>query len=733
MAVIGSAASAGILYFFTYDMPSLDELAIPKRPPAITIMAADGQIMGRRGVVHAGRVGVGELPKHLLQAVIATEDRRFYDHIGIDFIGLARAFYANYQAGHVVQGGSTLTQQLAKNLFLKPERRIKRKVQEAVLALRLESIYSKDEIIELYLNRIYFGAGTYGIEAAAERYFDKSAREVTLGEAAILAGLLKAPTRFAPTRNQDRSVKRATIVLNKMAEAGFITEEERFVAEAVLKTPEAKTDEFEIAPYILDWVAESLTDVLGEPRGDLVVETTIDLKLQAVALEVARKAIAEEGEAKKVSQATVVIMDTTGATKALVGGLDYKKSQFNRAVKGLRQPGSTFKALVYLAAMEFGYSPFDERVDRPVNINGWEPGNYSKKYRGVVTLTEALGRSINTVAAQVGNEIGIESVVELSRRLGITSPLHANPSLALGTGEVTLFELTGAFVPLANGGMGVTPHVIARVYSGEGKVLFQRYDTQTNRVLQPENVTAMNYMLTGVTSWGTGGRARLKGHQTAGKTGTTQDYRDAWFIGYTNYFIGGVWVGNDDNSAMKRVTGGSIPAKIFKEVMTAAHEGLKPVGLPIDVAPPAPMEPEPERYVSRGPVGGLLGAIFGFGQPRRAVVRRPIVQPSLTVRSPFEGPPPATGRRLPVGEPLPDDFGYDGRIVSPGNRQQFDQGYQPGTEAPRRRRGLFDWGGATSRDTETRRPRSTTKVFNSRRDRDAYLRRQRALRQQQNN
>jgi len=472
--------------------------------------------------------------------------------------------------------------------------------------------------------------------------------------------------------------------------------------------------------------------VLGEPRGDLIVETTIDLKLQEVALEAARKAIAEEGEAKKVSQATVVIMDTNGATRALVGGLDYKKSQFNRAVKGLRQPGSTFKTLVYLAAMEFGFSPFDERIDRPINIDGWEPSNYSNKYRGLVTLTEALGRSINTVAAQVGNEVGIESVVALARRLNISSPLHTNPSLALGTGEVTLFELTGAMVPLANGGMGVTPHVISRVYSAEGQVLYERYGEPTDRVLQPENVTAMNYMLTGVTSWGTGGKARLKSHQTAGKTGTTQDYRDAWFIGYTNYYAGGVWVGNDDNSAMKRVTGGSIPAKIWKEVMTAAHEGLKPVALPVDVLPPAPLEREPEVYVSRGPVGGLLGSLFGFGNQRREVVRRrPVVRTVASIRSPFEGPPVATGRRLPSGEEYLDIYGNDSGFAVGEDTRQIDQRYQRNQQT-QRPRGLFNWGTAPNRETETRRRRSTTKVFNSRREKEAYERRRREQRQRIN-
>ena len=728
MAAMGAAGFVGVLYLFTHDMPDLDELAIPKRAPSITIMAANGQIMGRRGTVHAGRIGVGELPKHLVQAVIATEDRRFYEHIGVDFIGLARAFYANYKAGKVVQGGSTLTQQLAKNLFLKPERRIKRKVQEAVLALRLEGTYTKNEIIELYLNRVYFGAGTYGIEAAAERYFHKSAREVTLGEAAMLAGLLKAPSRYSPASHQDRAIKRATVVLSNMSAAGFITDEEKFVAAQVLKTPQARSDEHETAPYILDWVAESLTDVLGEPRGDLVIETTIDLKLQAIAIEEARKVIEAEGEAKKATQAAVVVMDSNGATQALVGGLDYKTSQFNRAVKGLRQPGSTFKMLVYLAAMEAGYTPFDERVDRAIKIADWEPKNYSQKYRGLMTLTEALGRSVNTVAAQVGNEIGLQNVIDLARRLGITSPMQPNPSLSLGTNEVSLFELTGAIVPLSNGGTGVTPHVIRRVFSAEGQVLYERHSSLTIPVLQSDHVASMNYMLSGVVAWGTGKRAQLQGHQVAGKTGTTQDYRDAWFIGYTGHFTGGVWVGNDDNSTMNRVTGGSLPASIWKNVMTVAHEGKDPVSLPIDVIAPAFREPEPDRFVSRGPIGGLFGQIFGFGrQQRREVVRQPVAQRRNVVRSPFEGPPLATGRRLPVGVAPPDNF--DGYAL-PQNGQQVEQNRQVQEQPRQRSRGLFGWGTTQSRNTERRKKKTKSRYFNTTREKNAYLARQRELRRQ---
>lgn len=738
LGTLGAIVVAGTMSYFIKGMPGLDEVTIPKRAPAITIMSSTGEIMGRRGTIHAGRIGVEELPKHMIEAVLAIEDRRFYEHIGVDVIGLARAFWENYKAGRDIQGGSTLTQQLAKNLFLTPERTYRRKIQEAVLAIRLESVFSKNEIIEIYLNRVYFGAGTYGIEAASERYFEKSARDLTIGESAILAGLLKAPSRYAPTASKDRAIQRATVVLDAMQDAGFLNEQERFVALQGLKTPRAKRkDEHETAPYVLDWVAESLTEVLGEPRGDLVVETTLDLKLQAVALEAARKTIEAEGEAKKASQAAVVVMDNNGATRALVGGLDYDTSQFNRAVRALRQPGSTFKTFVYLAAMESGYTPFDERYDQPFKIGEWEPHNYSQKYRGLVTLTEALGRSINTVAAQIGDEVGMHRVVDVAKRLGITSPLHANPSLALGTGEVSLFELTGAFAPLANGGTGVTPHVIRRVYSGDGQVLYERHGSQTVPVLSHEQVAAMNYMLTGVTSWGTGTRSRIEGHHTAGKTGTTQDYRDAWFIGYSGHYTAGVWIGNDDNSPMNRVTGGSMPAAIWKEVMSYAHEGLAPIDLPIDVTPPlAPVASE-DRYVSSSRTGGWFGSLFGFGR-RAAPVQRRVAPVEVAARSPFEGPPRTSGYSAPAAVPRSayggrvdaygralDDYGRPidgyGRVETDPRDARRDPRDEP------RRRGLFGWttGSRSAPAANQRRERPKSRVFNGRKERREYEARRR--------
>ncbi|MHA1523844.1 MAG: transglycosylase domain-containing protein, partial [Alphaproteobacteria bacterium] len=464
MAIVGLGAVAGLIFYYTYDMPDVDGLRIPRRAPSITIVSAQGDIMGRRGTVHAGRISFDEMPENLIQAVLAIEDRRFFSHIGVDFLGLTRAAITNFKAGRIVQGGSTLTQQLAKNLFLKPEKKIRRKVQELVLALQLEGLFTKRQILEIYLNRVYFGAGTYGVEAAAERYFGKSVRDITLNEAAVLAGLLKAPTRYSPAAHNERAIKRATLVLGNMFDAGYITQDDRRSAELALRIPRPRTG-IETASYVLDWVAERSGELIPDALGDLVIETTIEPELQAFAEETARKTIEESGAKKMVSQAAVVIMDNTGAIRALVGGVDYSESQFNRAVKGLRQPGSSFKPFVYLAALEAGLTPWDERIDEPINIDGWQPRNYSKKYRGPVKLFEALARSINTIAAQIAYEVGPSNVALVAQRMGIESPLHTNPSIALGTGEVTLVELTSAYVPFSNGGFKTPPHAIVRILS----------------------------------------------------------------------------------------------------------------------------------------------------------------------------------------------------------------------------------------------------------------------------
>ncbi len=551
---------------------------LQKRPPNVTILAADGTIMAERGMLR-GHVRLNRLPPYLVNAVLATEDRRFRNHWGVDPVGLARALWRNYHAGAVVEGGSTITQQLAKNLFLTPARTLERKLQEMVLAVWLEIRFSKNEILELYLNRVYFGAGTYGVEGASRRYFGKSARGVSLPEAALLAGLLKAPSRFAPTRNPRRAEKRASVVIANMVEAGLLSPPRAMAAlaePARVRNPSGLTG----YEYAVDRVAEQLPDLIADRRSDLIVETTIDARLQRKAQQIVALSIASNGGFVNAGQAAAVVLDRRGGVRAMVGGTSYKSSQFNRAVKALRQPGSAFKPFVFLAALESGLTPDSLIEDAPVSINGWRPRNHNDSYTGQVTLRDALARSVNTVAVRLTMEVGRWRVIRTARRLGIGTRLHDRPSIALGTAEVTLLDLTASYAPFANGGQGVVPHIIRRVRTGSGKTLFQRRKRGPRQVVALSHVGAMNNMMAETLISGTGKRAALAGRPAGGKTGTSQNFRDAWFVGYTARYVGGIWVGNDEGTPMKRVTGGGLPAEIWKQVMTEAHKDLPVAALP---------------------------------------------------------------------------------------------------------------------------------------------------------
>ena len=564
--------------YLVSTLPDPTMAGLDKRPPNVTVLATDGTILAERGMTR-GHIRVNRLPPYLIDAVIATEDRRFHDHFGVDPVGLARALYRNYRAGAVVEGGSTITQQLAKNLFLTPARTIERKFQEMLLALWLEMKYSKKKILELYLNRVYFGAGSYGVEAAAKRYFGKSARQVTLSEAALLAGLLKAPSRYAPTRNARRAEERAGVVIAAMVDSGMLKPK---LAMAALAEPARVRNPSGLKgyEYALDWVAELLPGTVGDSRHDLIVETTIDAKLQRKAQQVVSIAMASNGGFINAEQAAAVILRGNGAVAAIVGGASYKASQFNRAIKSLRQPGSAFKPVVYLAALESGLSPNSVFRDAPVSINGWRPANYDGKYAGDVTLRDALARSLNTVAVRLVMEVGRWRVIRTARRLGISSPLHNNPSIALGTAETTLLELTSSYVPFANGGQGIFPHIIRRVRTNRGKVLFDHGRQGPGRIVAAPYVAGMNNMMSETLRSGTGKKAALPGRPAAGKTGTSQNFRDAWFVGYTANYTAGVWVGNDDSSPMKKVTGGGLPAEIWQQLMLEAHKGVPVAALP---------------------------------------------------------------------------------------------------------------------------------------------------------
>lgn len=583
--VWGASAGLLVLAVFAYDLPDVNRAFRPSRTAAVIVLADDGVELARVGESHGRAMLLDELPPELPLAVVATEDRRFYDHFGIDVIGLARAMVRNIRAGRTVQGGSTITQQLAKNLFLTPERSVKRKAQEAMLALWLESRFSKEEILTVYLNRVYLGAGAYGVDAAARRYFGVGAGELDLYQSAMIAGLLKAPSRLNPLASPERAHARAVQVLENMAAVGFATENE---VQALARSERPRTlhaGESPSAPgaaagsrpsarYIADWVLEQLPAFVTVGERDLRVETTIDSRLQAAAEAAVARALAQKIPGGP-EQAALVAMTPQGAVRALVGGRDFAASQFNRATQAQRQPGSAFKPVVYLAALEAGLKSDARFFDGPISIAGYSPRNYENTYSGEVTVADAVARSINTVAVQVAVQTGLAKVVDMARRLGLGDDFKAEASLALGTGEVTLLDLASAYAVLANGGRRAWPFVIDRVTDSEGRVLWRRTGTGAERIADAGAVRTLTRMMTGVIEHGTGRAARLD-RDAAGKTGTTQNSRDAWFLGFTADLVTGVWMGNDDARPMKNVTGGGPPARLWRDFMLEAHEGLPP-------------------------------------------------------------------------------------------------------------------------------------------------------------
>lgn len=570
-----------MLVYYTIAFPNPLAVRAKERAPVIRIVARDGTLLADRGAAH-DYMPIDMMPQHLIDAVVATEDRRFFQHGGIDPAGMARAAFANLRAGRYVQGGSTLTQQLAKNLFLTSERTVSRKLDELALAIWLEVRLTKREILELYLNRVYFGGGAYGIESAAQRYFDKSARALSLAEAALIAGLLKAPSKYSPTSSPDGARARGLSVLAKMRDARLIAaaDFERARHEKVrfsdLKAQRAMTG----LDYAIDLILEKLPPVLGAEHAELIVETTIDAGLQRRANAVVQSYLDDKGKALLASQAALVALDADGSIRALIGGRSYADSQFNRATKARRQPGSVFKPFVYLTALERGIKPDTVTYDLPLTIDGWSPRNDNNQHVGALTMRQALAQSVNTVAVRLGNDLGISQVADTARRLGIQSELREDPSLSLGTSEMTLLELTQAYGVLSSGGTEVEPHVIRRVRLNTGRVLYARTAKTQRRLIAAEHVGAMNDMLNAALVAGTGRRAALPRHPAAGKTGTTQDFRDAWFIGYTAHMTTGVWIGNDDGTPMRRVMGGNLPAQIWHDVMLEAHKDKTPAALP---------------------------------------------------------------------------------------------------------------------------------------------------------
>lgn len=667
---------AGLVVYYGSRMPSASTWAIPERPPNVKITSVDGSVIANRGTTGGEALALEDMSPYIPEAIVAIEDRRFYSHFGVDPLGLARAFVTNLTSGHMVQGGSTLTQQLAKNLFLSPDRTLERKVQEVLLALWLEQKYTKDQILAMYLNRVFFGSNAYGVEAASRRYFNKSARDVNLGEAALLAGLVKAPSRLSPARDPEAANARAQVVLQTMREQGYITDDE--VKTAMSQTPaKAKRYWSGAGHYVADMVMDQLPGLIGDVKEDIVVDTTIDKTLEKRAEQALNDVLTKDGAKLDASQAALVSLDGTGAIRALVGGKDYADSQFNRAVTAKRQPGSSFKPFVYAAALEKGLTPFSVFNDAPIRIGDWTPENYEKKYNGEVTLATALAKSLNTVAAQLVMYDGPDQVIKLAHRLGVESELQPNASIALGTSEVSLMELTGAYAAFMNGGYKATPHVIRRVTTADGsKVLYENTYDNPPRVLSEAIAANMNTMMMGVINQGTGKSAKLSGWQAAGKTGTTQNSRDALFVGFTSNLTTGVWFGNDDGKPMKKVTGGGLPAKAWQEFMVAAHKGLSPAPLfgngqfmadpaanpgfgdqPMASAEPG-MAPPLEEPTT---IGSIISGVFGGSDDAR---QRYPQAPNQAGRQPLA---PINGGPVPPAD-IAQDGGYGyGDAMPPGD------------------------------------------------------------------
>lgn len=567
----------GTMLYVVATLPIGGGLQVEATQSALTLESAQGEPFATRGVFKGDRLTATDLPPHLAQAIVSIEDRRFYDHGGVDFRGILRAMWRNSQAGATREGGSTITQQLARLMFLSSERAFRRKIQEALLAFWLESQLTKDEILLRYLNTAYFGAGAYGVDAAAKKYFGKKAADLSLGESAMLAGLVRAPSQLAPTRNFGGAKERQEIVLQTMQETKAITPAEAEAAraqEVKLRTPP------ETPPgsnYFVDMVAGDVRRLLGSSPGDLVLRTTLNLELQRLAEGVIERRLESEGAKKKASQAALIALGKDGAVLAMVGGRDYEASQFNRATQAKRQAGSIFKMFVYQTALQRGYTPQSVVVDRPTQIGEWEPQNYSGGFRGGMTLRSAFASSVNTVAAQLGEEVGIAAVIDTAKKMGVQSPLPNVPSLALGSAEITLMDMTRAFGSVAAGVQAVEPYSIRSIAGTSQQALVTKPAAGAEVSGQLAASRAMmTDLLQAVVTDGTGKAARLPNTVVAGKTGTTQDYRDAWFIGFTPDIVVGVWVGNDDNSSTDRVTGGDLPTAIWRDFVSRALPVLSP-------------------------------------------------------------------------------------------------------------------------------------------------------------
>jgi penicillin-binding protein 1A len=611
--VAALAAAVSLFGHASFQAPELPKLPEIKREPQITYVDRSGAVLGVRGGRYAPPVNLASIPAYVPAAFVAIEDRRFYEHQGVDALGIARALVADAIKGRMAQGASTITQQLARNLFLTNDRNLERKATEAVYAIQLERTYTKRQILGLYLSRAYFGEGAYGLEAAAERYFDKPARALTIREAAMLAAVMKAPNVYNPVASAEKSAERTRLVLDAMVETGAISSGQR--ARALAEKPRVwKSAPSAPAQYFIDWIDGETHKLAGNVRQDLVVETTLDLPTEQAAAAKARAVVARYAK-QKVEQTALVTLDAQGRVRAMLGGVDYEKSPFNRAVDAHRQAGSSWKPFVYLTAMESGLTPDTVRVDEPITIANWSPQNIEGEgYSGPVTLQVALAQSINTVAARVADEIGRPKVAATARRLGITTPINTDPAMALGTSLVEPIEMAQAYAAFADGGDKVTAYGVERIRTTSGQLLYQRRPQAPVPVIANPALDELTGMMRTVLTQGTGKRAAIPGYDLAGKTGTTSDYRDAWFCGFTGGLTTVVWMGRDDNRPMRRITGGIAPAELWHDYMRIALKKLPsariPAGPPVAAPEPAtiPVSAPAAQPAPADDVSTLLGA-----------------------------------------------------------------------------------------------------------------------------
>lgn len=628
------------------DVPSRQALYATSRAPAIKFYDKNGAFIASRGPQYGEDISLARLPDYVPKAFLAAEDRRFYQHGAIDIWAIARAARANHEAGRVVEGGSTITQQLAKGLFLTPEQNMRRKIQEAAMAYKLEQVLTKDEVLELYLDRIYFGANTFGLDGAARTYFGKPASQLNLPEAALLAALPKAPSRMALHRNMEGALKRQRLVLERMLGEGWITAQE--MNEAIANRPKlagtALSSDRDNG-YALDYATGEVLKMAGLNSPDLVVRLTIDSKLQASGAETLRRIVQGQGKASGASQGAMIAIDSQGAMRTMVGGVDYDESVFNRAVQARRQPGSSFKPFVYAAALEKGLLPTDVRVDGPVKIGDWEPKNYGGRYHGAVTLESALVQSLNTVAVKLGEEVGAPAIYNLASRFGITTlPPNPNLSVSLGAYEVPLIEMTAAYQVFQQAGNRITPFIVSEIATLDGQVIYTHQTTSPVPAYDIHWASMMVKMMQKVVTSGTGARANFD-RPAAGKTGTSQNWRDAWFIGFTPDYVAGVWVGNDDDKPMNQVTGGEIAAAIWRDFMVTAHAGLPAREFDWLLPDPVPTYEDDPRNAF------FEGLAQDFSDTVAALEPAPMALPPLM---PLPAPLPAPEPGSATMEPIPN-------------------------------------------------------------------------------